>query len=421
VTQFPIERVRAEFPALSVSDNGMRRIYLDNPAGTQVPRTVADAVSHCLLETNANLGGAFRTSVLAGEAVNNARRAIALFLGAASEREIVIGPTMTSIAFHLSRSIARTLRAGDEIVVTRMDHDGNISPWLAMAEDLGLTVRWVPFDRDTWQIEPHALDTVLSEKTRIVALNYASNLTGSINNIRALVDRVHAAGALAFVDAVQFAPHGFIDVAALDCDFLACSPYKFFGPHLGIVWGREQLLEELRAYKVRPATNDLPWRFENGTTQIELLAALPATVEYFERLGADYTNDPNPRNRIRAAFEAASAWERNLTQNLIDGLQTIPGVRIIGITASARVCERVPTVSFVHEAVTPNEIAAKLATENIFVWSGHNFALEVVRSLGIDEDQGVVRIGAAHYNTPEEIEATLRATSNILTPVRSLP
>ena len=392
---FPIDAVRAEFPALAVTDKRVPRIYLDNPAGTQVPRKVADASARCLLETNANLGGYFTTSIAAEKVVVDAHRAMARFVNG-SEKEIVTGPSMTTLTFALSRSIGRTLKAGDEIVVTRMDHDGNIAPWLALAEDLGLVVRWLPFNEESWVIEADALDAVLSKKTKLVALNYASNLTGSINDVHTLVEHIHNAGALAYVDAVQYAPHGTIDVKALDCDFLACSSYKFYGPHLGIVWGRETLLEELYAYKARPQTSEIPYKFETGTPQIELLAALTATVEYME------------------ALPPFQEYERMLAARLIDGLQRIRGVRIIGIADPARSEQRVPTVSFVHDKREPDEIARFLAQRNIFVWSGHNFALEVVRQLGIDEQQGVVRIGMGHYNTLAEIDATLEALHDML-------
>jgi cysteine desulfurase family protein (TIGR01976 family) len=414
MTAFPIERVRAEFPALAIADRGRSRVYVDNPAGTQVPACVAQAASRCLLETNANLGGYFTTSIAAEDVVVAAHRAMARFVGAASEREVVIGPSMTSLTFAFSRSIGRTLQPGDEIVVTRMDHDGNIAPWLAMAQDRGVTVRWLPFSEERWVIEPAALDAVLSERTRLVALNHASNLTGSINDVRALVQQIHAAGALAYIDSVQFAPHGAIDVRDLGCDFLACSSYKFFGPHLGIVWGREELLADLYAYKVRPQTSELPYKFETGTPQIEALAALNATVEYFEWLGAQCSPAAEGRDAIRAAFEAASAYERDLMSRLISGMQQLGGIRIVGISDSARFTSRVPTVSFTHARRKPADVAQALAAENIFVWSGHNFALEIVRQLGIDEAEGVVRIGLAHYNTTEEVDRVLTALARYL-------
>jgi cysteine desulfurase family protein (TIGR01976 family) len=395
---FPVERIRDHFPALTQTDEGAVRVYLDNPAGTQVPKQVADACAACLLQTNANLGGSFRTSRAAQSVVENAHRAMARFLGASSEREIVIGPSMTSLTFEFSRSLARTFSPGDEIVVTRMDHEGNVSPWLAIAEDRGLTIRWLPFDERTWRIEPDALERVLTKKTRLVALNHASNLTGSINDVKELTRRIHAAGALVYVDSVQYAPHRPIDVRDVGCDFLACSSYKFYGPHLGIVWGREELLHDLYAYKVRPQTSELPYKFETGTPQIEQLAGLSACVEYVE------------------GGREVEGYEMTLTARLLAGLERLPGVRIIGIADPAQFEHRVPTVSFVHERHKPSEIARYLGERNIFVWSGHNFALEVVRQLGIDEDEGVVRIGIAHYNTAQEVDFTLEALESFLRP-----
>ncbi|MBV8148909.1 MAG: cysteine desulfurase-like protein, partial [Candidatus Eremiobacteraeota bacterium] len=282
---FPLDAVRAAFPALAQADAGLPRVHLDNPAGTQVPRGVVDAISRCMLETNANLGGQFSTSRAAGEVVTEARRAMADFLGASSEREIVVGSSMTGLTFAFSRSIGRAIAAGDEIVVTRMDHDGNIAPWLEVAAERGATIRWVPFDRRTWRLEPGALADVLSDKTRVVALNYANNLTGSVNDVRALCEMIRQAGALSYVDAVQYAPHRAIDVRALGCDFLTCSAYKFFGPHVGILWGRRALLEDLHAYKARPQSGDVPDKFEMGTPQLELHAGLTAAVEYVSWLG----------------------------------------------------------------------------------------------------------------------------------------
>jgi cysteine desulfurase family protein (TIGR01976 family) len=414
VPTFPIDAVRKRFPSLAIVDDGVSRIYADNPAGTQVPQSVADAAARCLIESNANLGGYFRTSVASGAVYDEAHRAMARFLGASSEREIVIAQSMTTLTFALSRSIGRTLQAGDEIVVTRMDHDGNISPWLALAEDLDLRVKWLPFDTNSTVIEPAALDAVLSDRTRVVALNYASNLTGSINDVRALIRKIHACGALAYVDAVQFAPHGFVDVAELDCDVLLCSSYKFFGPHLGIAWARERLLEDWYAYKVRPADDALPHKFETGTPQIELLAALTASVEYFEWLGAQVAPAQDARGNIRAAFDVAVPYERALGARLIEGLQSIDGVRIAGITEPARYASRLPTVSFVHDRRSPDYIAEALARRNVFVWSGHNYALEIVRSLNIDEESGVVRIGLAHYNTLDEAGRIVDAVRAVL-------
>lgn len=412
---FPIDRVRAEFPALSITDQGRARVYLDNPAGTQVPTRVAAAVSKCLLETNANLGGHFTTTKLAVDVVANAHQAMADFLGARSAREIIIGANMTTLTFHLSRSIARNWKPGDEIIVTKMDHEGNVSPWLAIAADKGVNVKFLPFDKETWQIEAKDLKALLTDRTRLVALNYASNLTGSINDVKALTEVAHEAGALVYVDAVQFTPHRLVAVQALGCDFLACSAYKFFGPHLGIVWGCEEILEGLEAYKCRCSDNGLPQRFETGTPQIELLAGLSATVDYFAWLGGEMGSAGSKRERIAAAYKASVDHEEPLANQLIAGLQEIDGITIAGITNPNRANHRVPTVSFRHKSVTPEKISRALAAANIFVWDGHNYALEVVRHLGIPEDEGVVRIGMAHYNTAAEVAGTIAAVKAAIT------
>jgi len=399
---FPIDAVRAAFPSLAG-----KHIHFDNPAGTQVPRVVADAVARCLLDTNANLGGFFHTSRAAGDIVEQAHRDAATLFGAADWREIVIGQSMTALTFLMARSLGRAFSAGDEIVLTRMDHDGNVAPWLAMAEERGCTVRFVPFDRDSWRIEPEALEAVLSSRTRLVALPYASNLTGSINDVACLAARAKQAGALVYVDAVQFAPHGLIDVVALGCDFLVASAYKFFGPHLGVLWARGDLLRGLHAYKVRPLKQDLPWRWEHGTPQIELQAGLSAAVGYLQWLGANVGTGETPRARLADAWRASIAWEAELAKALIAGLQVTPGITIHGITNSNRIGFRVPTVSFTHATVPPARIAQVLAAAGICVWSGNNYALEVVRALGLEEESGVLRIGLAHYNTPAEVQTVL--------------
>lgn len=415
---FPIESVRAEFPALALTDDGRRRIYLDNPAGTQVPRRVAEAISHCLLHTNANLGGFFATTLAAEQVVADAHRAMADLLGAATPEEIIIGANMTTLTYHLSRTIGRDFRPGDEIVVTRMDHEGNVSPWLQLAEDRGLTIRFVAFDEISWQVEEAALAAVLGERTRLVALNYASNLTGSINRVQRLAALAKAAGALVYVDAVQFAPHGLVDVQALGGDFLACSAYKFFGPHMAVVWGRRAVLDALQPYKCRCSSNGLPERFELGTPQIELLAGLSATVDYLAALGERAGARGTRRDRIARAFEISIAHESELAQQLIDGISEIQGLTIHGLADPARIAERVPTISFTVAGIRPDSIVRQLAEEGIFVWSGHNYAWEIVHQLGIPAEDGVVRIGIAHYNTAQEIAETVAAVRRIVAMLR---
>lgn len=410
---FPISDIRARFPALAVTDNGVRRSYLDNPAGTQVPRDVARAISDYLLNDCANLGGHFATSVASDHVVAQAHRDMADFLGAASAREIVIGPSMTTLTFHLSRSICRDFQPGGEIVITRMDHEGNIGPWLEIARDKGLTIRWLDFDLDSWQIEPDALQAILSERTRLVCLNYASNLTGSINDIAALTKVAQDAGAQVFVDAVQLAPHHLVDVQRLGCDYLVCSSYKFFGPHLGIFWGKEHILTTLHAYKGRCTPDLLPDRFELGTPQVELLAGLSATVDYFAGFGRSIGNFATKRDQIGAAYDEYRNYEEPLTNTLIDGLQGISGIEVYGITNPNRVHERVPTVSVRHASICPSALAKSLAEQGIFVWHGHNYAYEPTRFLGLPTDQGVLRIGLAHYNTESEVNRIVDAITRL--------
>lgn len=412
---FPIEQVRKEFPALSQSRGGVERVFVDNPAGTQLPRRVIDAVSAALLNAASNYGGYFENSHNAEAIYARAHGAMATFLNAPSANEVVVGQSMTSLTLHISRSLAKTFKPGDEIIVTRMDHEGDVSPWLLMAEDCGLTVKWLPFNLDSWKIEPEDLQALLSDKTRLLALNYASNLTGSINDVAGLVALTRAAGALTYVDAVQFAPHGCIDVQQLDCDFLACSSYKFYGPHLGIVWGRQSLLDSLPAYKVRCASEKSPEKWETGTPQTELLAGLAASVDYYEWLGSQVSNEGTSRGRIEAAYTAAAEHEKTLVTRLISGIGEIAGTKIHGITNPNRFAERVPTVAITHDRVAPRQVAEQLAGDEVCVWDGHNYAYEVVKHLGIDEHTGVVRIGLAHYNTEREVERTLRSLSKALT------
>jgi cysteine desulfurase family protein (TIGR01976 family) len=396
---FPIERVRSQFPALNAPT-----AFLDNPAGTQVPSRVIEAVATAMAGAASNIGGQFAASRVAQGIYERAHDTMAELLGAASGREIVIGQCMTMLTFHISRSLGRSWNRGDEIIVTHMDHEGNVAPWIHLAADRGLTIRWLPFNRDTWRIEPADLAGLLSDKTRLLALSYASNLTGSINPVAELTRLAKSAGALVYVDAVQYVPHGATDVAQLGCDFLACSSYKFFGPHLGVLWGRESILAELYAYAARCAPTSLPGRHELGTPQTELFAGLAAAVDYLVWLGEQVGAGGDRRARIAGAYQAATAYEMPLAQQLIDELRRIPELQVQGIANPNRLHERVPTVSITHPRHRNSALARALGEQGINVWSGHNYALAVARYLGLDEADGVLRIGLAHYNTAAEVE-----------------
>lgn len=412
--QFNPSAVRALFPSLSVTDNDIHRIYLDNPAGTQVPLSVAERMSDCLIYGNANLGGFFRTSEIAGQFVDNARSASADFLNAASVDEIIFGQSMTTLTLHLSRSIGRYLEAGDEIVLSKMDHDANIAPWLLMARDHGLKVRWLSFNTESFEFDEDALDSVLTDRTRLVCVGGASNMTGTLNNVKGLCAKIRAAGAWSFIDAVQSAPHVLVDVQDIGCDFLVCSAYKFFGPHQSILWGRRDILQELEPYKVRPAPEELPWCFETGTQSHESIAGVGAAIDYLAALGSAAAANGNRRQQLIHAFAQLFSYEKLLAGQLIKGFQAIPGITVRGITDSSALDRRVPTVSFTHAKKHPDTIARALAEQNVFVWSGHNYAVEPARALGIYDSGGVVRIGAVHYNTVAEIDRMLTALEDVL-------
>jgi cysteine desulfurase family protein (TIGR01976 family) len=411
---YDIDAVRAQFPALAMQDAGGRRIYLDNPAGTQVPARVADAMSRCLLETNANVGGYFRTSDAADAVVAAARAAMADFLNAASSDEIVFGQNMTTITLHVSRSIGRLMRPGDEIVVSRMDHDANVWPWVLLARDLELEIRWLPFNTETYEFNAEALDDVLTDRTRLVCIGGASNLLGTINDVATVCAKARASGALTYIDAVQSVPHVATDVQAIGCDFLVCSPYKFFGPHQGVLYGRSEVMEQLEPYRVRPAPSRFPGSFETGTQSIEGCAGITAAVDYLAWIGTSMAGAKGRPSALIAAMNMLFDYEKSLGARLIEGLMSIEGVTVRGITDPGALNRRVPTVSFTHDRVASATIAEALAGQNIFVWSGHNYAVEAARALGIYESGGAVRIGPVHYNTAGEIDETLAALREIL-------
>jgi cysteine desulfurase family protein (TIGR01976 family) len=409
-----ITTLRAEFPALQQTESGQPLIFLDGPGGTQVHGSVIEAMGRYLTEANSNVHGAFLYSRRTDETVTEARRALADFVNAPRPEEIVFGPNMTTLTFRLSRAIGQTLSEGDEIIVTRLDHDGNIAPWLAL-EERGAVVRFADFDPADCTLDLAGLESLITERTKLVAVGYASNAVGTLNDVRHIAELAHAAGAWIYVDAVHYAPHGPIDVQAIDCDFLVCSTYKFFGPHLGALYGRYELLESLPAYKVRPAGADPPDKFETGTQSFEALAGATAAVEYLASVGRRFGGESaeafsgfeGRRRDLKASLAAIRAYERNQCQRLIAGLQEIPGLHIYGITDSAHFDQRVPTVSFTLEGLTPNEVARRLGTANIFVWDGNFYALAVTERLGLEESGGLLRVGLAHYNTAEEVDRLL--------------
>lgn len=407
-----MDSVRGHFPSLALTDNGHRRYYFDNPAGTQVPRAVIDGMSDCMTRANANVGGYFASSRFVGEIVDGARQCMADLLNAPAADEIVFGPNMTALTLHLSRSVGRYLGPGDEIILSRMDHDANIEPWRLIARDHGLVIRWLPFDTGSYEFDMGAFTRLLNAKTRLVCVGAASNLTGTINDIETICSLAREAGAWTFIDGVHAVPHVLTDVQKIGCDFFACSAYKFFGPHQGILWGHREVLESLEPYRLRPAPDRLPCSFEPGTQSHEGMAGTSAAVEYLAGLGASAGTDR--RLRLVSAYRRIVEHERCLAEHLVDGLQAIAGVEIRGISQPGAMTRRVPTVSFTHSRQSPTEIAERLAARNIFVWSGHNYALEVVRALGIEESGGVVRIGAVHYNTLDEVDTLLNALEDVL-------
>ena len=423
VTAFDLDTIRSQFPALADADDGRPRVYFDNPAGTQVPRQVVDRMAECMLHANANLGGHFRTSRLAQAIVDDAHLAMADLLNAPSADEIIFGPNMTTITFHIARSIGRFFRAGDEIVLSRMEHDANVQPWVLMARDHGLKVRWLPFDDKTFEFDLTRLDELLNERTRLVCVGGASNLTGTINDVATISRMARAVDAWTYIDAVQSVPHVATDVQAIGCDFLVCSAYKFFGPHQGILWGRRDVLERLEPYKVRPAPDTLPWCFAPGTASHEGMAGTAAAVDYLAWIGetmADGSAAVHPelegrRRHVRVAMTRLFDYEQTLSVRLIEGLNALPGVMVQGITSPAAMGRRVPTVAFTHERLAPAHIAGALAERNIFVWSGHNYAIEAAMALGIHDHGGAVRIGPVHYNSADEIDRVLSALADILT------
>lgn len=400
--------VRAQFPSLQQKVNGHPAIFLDGPAGTQVPQRVINAITDYLLDSNANNCGAFATSKRTDETIAEARVAMADFLNCSS-KEITFGPNMTTLTFAFSRGIGRDLKPGDEVVVTLLDHDANFAPWLAL-EELGVIVRKVDIQESDCTLNMDDLRSKINSRTRLVAVGYAANAVGTLNDVHEVVRLAHAAGALAFIDAVHYAPHGLMDVRALDCDFLACSAYKFFGPHIGIMYGKADLLKQFRPYKVRPQYDSLPDRWETGTQNHECLAGVTAAVDYLAALGRNGSPGVTGRREaLQAAYAAIQKHERALLTTLISGLLEIPGLKFYGIADRARFDHRVPTVAIRMDGYSPLQLAQYLGEQGIFTWDGNYFALNLTERLGVEKSGGFLRIGLVHYNTADEVETLLRA------------
>lgn len=401
---FDVDRYRAQFPALSRRVDDRPAVFLDGPGGSQVPARVAGAVARYLASTNANSGGAFATSVETDAMLEEAHAAAADLLGAGDPGEIVFGANMTTLTFALARALSRTWNPGDEVIVTQLDHDANVSPWRIAAADAGAALQQVRVHPDDCTLDLDDLERKLRRRTRLVAVGCASNAVGTISPVRRIVELARAAGALVFLDAVHYAPHALIDVAAWDADFLACSAYKFFGPHVGMLFGKRELLESLPADKVRPASEELPHRWETGTLNHEGIAGTLEAIEYLADLGRDQDPSvPDRRGALRAAFGAIQAYEQGLSALALERLGAVPGLTLHGIADRMRLADRTPTFAFTLDRRTPREVAAGLAARGIFTWSGNFYALPLTEALGL-EPEGVVRAGFLHYNTAQEVE-----------------
>jgi cysteine desulfurase family protein (TIGR01976 family) len=419
---FDVAQVRQHFPSLALEQNGQPVVYFDNPGGTQVTRECIAAITDYLTTANANNHGAFLTSARTDAMLTEAHAAMADLLHAADPHEIVFGPNMTTLTFAMSRAIGRTFQPGDEIVVTALDHDANVAPWLALAEDRSCTVRMAEVNTANGTLDMDDLRAKITSKTKVVAVGYASNALGTINDVATVIGWAKEVGALTWIDAVQFAPHGPIDVQALGCDFLACSAYKFFGPHLGIVYGRLPLLESLRAYKVRPADDVSPGKWETGTQNHECLAGLVGTLNYLEALGRTYEDGatsqfPQMTGRARAlhvAMAALQSYEQTLARQLLAGLAEVPGAHIYGLASTADLALRVPTVAITIEGHSPRALAEALGERGIFCWDGNYYALTLMERLGLEDSGGALRIGLAHYNTVDEVDRLLTALHEIV-------
>jgi len=417
---------RRYFPSLAQVVNGKQAVYFDNPGGTQVAQQVIDAVVSYFREANANTHGAFLTSKRTDLVIASARSAMADFLHAASPDEIVFGPNMTTLTFAFSRAFGKTLQPGDEIVVTVLDHDANVAPWLALQER-GVVIRTVDVHPENVTLDMEDMRAKITDRTRLIAIGYASNAVGTINDVATIIRWAREVGALTWIDAVQFAPHGPIDVQMLDVDFLVCSSYKFFGPHLGILYGKAEHLEKFPAYKVRPASDKAPDRWETGTQNHEGLAGLVGVMDYLALLGREYSTRysnalgsdsrsalyTGRQRELKIAMQAIMDYERGLSAQLLTGLREIKGIQVYGITDQQQLAWRVPTIACNIEGHSPRELAEQLASSGVFAWDGNYYALGIMERLGLEEKGGALRLGMAHYNTLNEIDRALECLEKV--------
>jgi cysteine desulfurase family protein (TIGR01976 family) len=413
--------LREQFPSLRLQVNGRPAVFFDGPGGTQPPQRVIDAMSHYLAHDNSNLGGAFLTSQRTVQVASEARQAMADFFNARRPEEIAFGQNMTSLTLATSRAISRIWNSGDEIIVTKLDHDANITPWVLAANDRDVKVHWLDFRPEDCTLHLERLNDLLNERTRLVAVSHASNAVGTIVDVAKVAQMAHQVGALVYVDAVHYTPHSPVDVQAIDCDFLVASAYKFFGPHTGILYGKYDLLDALEAYKVRPAPDLPPGKWETGTQSFESLAGTKATIDYLDSIGEAYgisAGDDTARYsgrrlRLKQAMNAVKAYEERLSFHFLQGVLEVPGLHVYGITDVERLPERAPTFAISLEGHNPREVAQYLGEQGIFVWDGHYYAVAVMERLGTLDSGGLVRIGFAHYNTTEEVDRTISALKRL--------
>jgi cysteine desulfurase family protein (TIGR01976 family) len=415
VSDLDVAAVRGQFPALARLQEGRPVVYLDGAAGSQVPGRVIDAVAGYLASRNANSGGAFASSVETDAMLTEGRRAMADFLAAEDPESVVFGASATALLLALSRSMARTWRSGDEIVVTELDHDANVAPWLLAARDAGIEVRKVRLRPEDSSLDLDDMAAAIGRRTRLVAFTAASNATGTMPPVEQVTRMAHGVGAEVVVDAVHCAPHRAIDVAAWGCDYTVCSAYKFFGPHVGVLWGRRASLERLPLYQVRPAGTRLPGSWGFGTLNHEGIAGVTAAVDYLAALGlnAASSGSMSPRRAaLEVAYRRIARHEQDLCRRLLAGLASMPAVRVWGIADPARAAERAPTVSFTHARLKPSEVATHLAEHGVYAWHGNYFAYEVSLALGREPD-GMVRLSLLHYNTADEVDRLLSLLADL--------